>query len=349
MKAVVWTRYGSPDVLQLREVAKPTPKDNEVLIRVHASTVTAGDCELRGLKLPLMLSLPMRAYVGIRRPKRMKILGQEFAGTIESVGKDVRRFQAGDEVFGISGFKSGGYAEYMCRPEHPKEMDGVLTTKPPGISFEEVAAISLGGMESLHYLRKADIRPGQKVLIIGAGGSIGTFAVQLAKHFGAEVTAIDSTTKLDMLRSIGADHAIDYTQEDFTESAEVYDAIFDVVGKTPIARAMNCLSDAGTYLMANPRIRTMLRARMASGGTNKTLVYGNTHYGSEQLDTLKALVEAGDVRIVIDRSYPLGQTAEAHTYVETGAKKGNVVIDVLQEEISSLSSEEFGNRRERQC
>ena len=328
MKAVVWTRYGSPDVLQLREVAKPTPKDNEVLIRVHAATVTAGDCELRGLKLPLMLSLPMRAYVGIRRPRRTTILGQEFAGTIECVGKDVRRFQAGDEVFGMAGFKSGGYAEYMCRPEHPKEMDGVLTAKPSGIGFEEAASISLGGMESLHYLRKADIRPGQKVLIIGAGGSIGTMGVQLAKHFGAEVTAIDSTSKLDMLRSIGTDHVIDYTREDFTQNGERYDVIFDVVGKTSMARGMTCLTDAGIYLMANPRVSKMLRGRFAARGTNKKIVFGNVVYSTEQLDYLKSLVEDAKLRIVIDRRYPLEEVAAAHRYVETGQKLGNVIITV---------------------
>ena len=330
MKAVVWTAYGSPNVLQLRGVEKPMPKDNEVLIQINAATVTAGDCELRGLKLPLMLSLPMRAYVGIRKPKRIRILGQEFSGTIESVGNGVHRFQAGDEVFGISGFKSGGYAEYMCRPEQPKEMDGVLTTKPPSISFNEAAAISLGGMESLHYLKQAKIQPGQKVLIVGAGGSIGTIGVQLAKHFGAEVTAVDSTGKLDMLRSIGADYVIDYIREDFTESGEVYDAIFDVVGKTPIARGMRALSDTAIYLMANPRISKMLRGRMAASGTRKKIVFGNVAYGTEQLDTLKRLIEGGKLRIVIDRTYPLEQVAEAHRYVETGQKAGNVVITVAQ-------------------
>jgi len=328
MRAIVWTAYGAPDVLQLREVAKPVPKDNEVLIMVHASTVTAGDCEIRSLKLPLMLTLPMRVYIGIRRPKRMKILGQEFAGTIESVGENVRRFQEGDEVFGISGFKSGGYAEYLCRPEHPKEMDGVLTAKPPGTSFHEAAAISLGGMESLHHLRQANIQPGQKVLIVGAGGSIGTIGVQLAKHFGAEVTAVDSTGKLDMLRSIGADHVIDYTREDFTENGEIYDVIFDVVGKTPITRGMGSLSDAGIYLMANPRVSKIIRGRLAARGTNKKIAFGNVVYSTERLDYLKRLIEEGKLRIVIDRTYPLEQTAEAHRYVETGQKEGNVVITV---------------------
>jgi len=330
MRVVVWTAYGSPDVLRLDEVEKPAPKDNEVLIRVHASTVTAGDCEIRSLNLPLMLSLPMRAYIGILKPKRIKILGQEFAGIIEAVGKDVRRFQAGDEVFGISGFKSGGYAEYMCRPEHPKEMEGVLTTKPSNISLEEAAAVSLGGMESLHYLQKANIQIEQKVLIIGAGGSIGTMGVQLAKHFGAVVTAVDSAAKLDMLRSIGADHVIDYSVSDFTKNGERYDVIFDVVGKTSMARGMRSLSDTGVYLMANPRVSKMLSGRMAARGTNKRIVFGNVVYSAERLDYLKRLIEEGALRIVIDRTFPLEQTAEAHRYVETGQKAGNVVITVAK-------------------
>ena len=328
MRAVVWTKYGPAEVLQLREIAKPVPEDHEILIRVHASTVTAGDCEMRGLKLPLILSLPMRIYIGIRRPTRMRILGQEFAGTIEVVGKDVRRFQIGDEVFGMSGFKSGGYAEYLCRPEHPKEMGGVLTTKPSGISFEEAAAISLGGLESLHYLKEADIQPGQKVLIIGAGGSIGTIGVQLAKQFGAEVTAVDSTPKLDMLRAIGADNVIDYTTSDFTRDGEAYDVIFDVVGKSSMARGMKCLADRGIYLMANPRISKMLWGRIAARGTYKKLVFGNVVYSTERLDHLKGLVEEGKLTIVIDRTYPLEESAEAHRYVETGQKTGNVIITV---------------------
>ena len=332
MRAVLWTAYGAPDVLRLGEVEKPTPKVNEVLIRVHASTVTAGDCELRSLRMPPMLSLPMRAYVGIRRPRRVRILGQEFAGTIEAVGKDVRRFHVGDEVFGMAGFASGGYAEYLCQPERPKEMEGVLTAKPRGISFEEAAAVSLGGLESLHYLREAKIQPGQKVLIIGAGGSIGTMGVQLAKHFGAEVTAVDHGSKLDMLRSIGADHVIDYTQEDFTQRGEVYDVIFDVVGKTSIARGMRLLSDEGSYLMANPRVTKMLHGRWASRGTHKRLVAGRVTYGVEPLEVLKTLIEQGTLRIIIDRAYPLEQTAKAHRYVETGQKAGNVIIRVLDQE-----------------
>jgi NADPH:quinone reductase-like Zn-dependent oxidoreductase len=235
MKAMVWTKFGPPEVLQLQEVAKPAPKDHEVLIRIYATTVTAGDCELRGLKFPLGLRLPIRIFVGLIRLIRQRpmILGQELAGEIEAVGKDVKRFRKGDQVFGWSGLGLGAYAEYKCLPE-----DGVLAIKPANISYEEAAVLAVGGLDAVHFLRKGHIQSGQKVLINGAGGSIGTFAVQFGKYFGAEVTAVDSTGKLDMLRSIGADQVIDYTQEDFTKIGETYDVIFDVVGKSSFSRSV---------------------------------------------------------------------------------------------------------------
>src|SRR6266849_2803531 len=236
MKAMVWTKFGPPDVLQLQEVAKPAPKDKEVLIRIYATTVTAADCELRGLKVPLAFRLPLRIYVGLIRPGPI-ILGQELAGAIEAVGKDVKRFRKGDHVFGWSGLGLGAYAEYKCLPE-----DGVLAIKPANITYEEAAALPLGGLEAVYFLRRGNIQPGQKVLIHGAGGSIGTFAIQLAKYFGADVTAVDSTAKLDMLRSIGADQVIDYTQEDFTKNGETYDVIFDVVGKSSFSRSVRLLT-----------------------------------------------------------------------------------------------------------
>src|SRR3990172_2831 len=258
MKAIVWTRYGPPDVLQLRDVEQPTPKANEVLIRVLATTVTAGDCEMRSLRIPVSLRLLLRMYNGLRKPKRVTILGQEVAGEIESVGRDVRHRKNGDHVFAATGIHFGAYAEYICLPE-----DG-METKPANITYEEAAAIPVGGLNALHFLRKASIRSGHKVLINGAGGSIGTMAVQLAKSFGAEVTAVDSTRKLDMLRSIGADHVIDYTQEDFTKIGDTYDVIFDVVGKGPFSGCLRSLKERGIYLVGNPTLSRRVRGRWAS-------------------------------------------------------------------------------------
>ena len=230
MKAIVCTKYGPPDVLQLKEVEKPTPKDNEVLIRIYATTVTAGDCELRGLKFPLLLQTLMRVGFGFRRPRR-RILGQELAGEIEAVGKDVKRFKKGDQVLDGPVYVLGAYAEYTCLPE-----DGVLAIKPSNMTYEEAAPLAVGGLEAVYFLKRGNIQSGQKVLINGAGGSIGTYAIQLARYFGANVTAVDSTGKLDMLLSIGADRVIDYTHEDFTKSGETYDVIFDVIGKSSFSR-----------------------------------------------------------------------------------------------------------------
>ncbi len=323
MKAIVWTKYGPPDVLQLREVEKPTPKANEVLIRIHATTVTAGDCEMRSLRMPLSLRLLLRMYNGLRKPKRITILGQELAGEIESVGNDVRRRNEGDQVLAATGLDFGAYAEYICLPQ-----DGVVATKPANITYEEAAAIPVGGLNALHFLRKASIHSGQKVLINGAGGSIGTMAVQLAKSFGAEVTGIDSTRKLDMLRSIGADHVIDYTQEDFTKSSETYDVIFDVVGKGSFSGGIRSLKEGGTYLLGNSALSQRVRGRWTSMVSSKKVIAGTASYKTENLIFLKELIEAGKVRTVIDRRYPLEQIAEAHRYLETGHKKGNVVITV---------------------
>ncbi|MFC1936420.1 NAD(P)-dependent alcohol dehydrogenase [Chloroflexota bacterium] len=330
MKAVVWTKYGSPDGLQLREVEKPIPKEDEVLIKIHAATVTAGDCEMRSLKLPFYLSFPMRLFIGFRKPTRKTILGMELAGEIEAVGKDVKKFKVGDQVFGSTGFGPGAYAEYICMPEKIKEMYGPLAMKPTNMSYEEAACVPIGGLESLHFLRQAKIQPGQKVLINGAGGSIGTFGIQLAKHYGAEVIAVDSAGKLDMMRSIGADHVVDYTQEDFTKMVEMYDVIFDVIGKSPFSRSIKSLRENGYYLIANPRPSKMIRGAWVSSRSSKKVITATSSPTTRDLNTLKELIEQGKIKSVIDRRYPLEQTAEAHRYVETGQKKGNVIITVEQ-------------------
>jgi len=326
MKAVIWTKYGPPDVLQLREVEKPAPKDYEVLIRIHATTVTAGDCEVRRMQIPILFRFPMRAYVGLIRPKRVTILGSEVAGEIEAVGGDVHSFKEGDQVFGSAGFGMGANAEYMCLPEESE--DATLAIKPANMTYDEAATVPFGGRDALHFLRKANIQRGQRVLINGAGGSIGSFGVQLAKHFGAEVIAVDSTAKLDMLRSIGADRVIDYTEEDFTESGETYDVIFDVVGKSPFSRSLRSLKEDGFYLLANPAPSHMIRGLLTSRRSSKTVVIQPASGTVEELVFLRGLIEAGKLKTVIDRRYPLEQTAEAHRYVETGQKQGNVVITV---------------------
>jgi NADPH:quinone reductase-like Zn-dependent oxidoreductase len=329
MKAIVWTKYGSPDGLELQDVEKPAPKENEVLIKIYATTAFAGDCELRSLKFPLpLMSLAMRIYVGLIRPKRMTILGQELAGEIEAVGKDVKLFKEGDQVFGTTGFGMGAYAEYICLPEKPKGMSGPLAIKPANMSYEEAAAVPTGGLEALHFLRKANIQSGQRVLINGAGGTIGTFGIQLARHFGAEVTAVDSTGKLDMLRSIGADHVIDYTQEDFTKSGQTYDVIFDVVGKSSFSGSIKLLKQNGSFLLANPGLSHMLRGPGISRRSSKNVIQGAANKTARDLNFLKELIEAEKIKTVIDRCYPLEKTAEAHRYVEKGGKKGNVIITV---------------------
>ena len=327
MKAIVWTKYGPPEVLQLREVPKPTPNDDEVLIRIHATTVTAGDCEMRSLKFPIILSLPMRLWIGFLKPKGTTIPGTELAGEVEAVGKDVTLFKEGDQVFGAAGMGFGANAEYICLPERPGDMEGGVAIKPANMTYEEAATVPFGGRDALHFLRLGNIQSGQKILINGAGGSIGTFAVQLAKLDGAEVTAVDSTAKLDMLRSIGADHVVDYTQQDFTERGEIYDVIFDVVGKISFSRTNKVLKENGIYLLANPASQ-MLAGLWTQMASSKKVVMQTASATVRDLEFIRSLVDEGKLRTVIDRSYPLEDITEAHRYVETGAKQGNVVITV---------------------
>lgn len=330
MKAIVWKKYGSPDGLQLQEVEKPVPKDDEILVRIHATSVTAGDCEMRRLELPLMLSFPVRLYAGLFKPKRITILGQELAGTVEEAGKNVRSFQVGDEVFGTTGFNFGAYAEYICLPAEPGDTQGTLAAKPTNLTYEEAAAVPTAGFEALHFLREADIQPGKKVLIIGGGGSIGTFALQLARHFGAEVTGVDSSDKLDLMRSIGADHVIDYTKDDYFNMSESYDLIIDVVGKKSVSRRLRLLKPDGCYFLAYAGISHIFLKSWVSMTSKKKLIIESSSQSKEDLLLLKALIEAGTLKPVIDKIYPLEQTAEAHRYAESGRKKGNVAICVVQ-------------------
>ncbi len=330
MRAIVWTKYGPPKSLELRDVEKPTPKNNEVLVKVHATTVTAGDCEMRTLSLPFFLGFFIRFYTGLRRPTRVTILGQEFAGEVADAGKDVTRFKRGDLVFGPThNFSFGAYAEYICLPEN-----GTLAMKPGNVTFEEAAAVSVGGLNALSFIRKGDLQDGKRILINGAGGSIGTIAIQLAKTLGAEVTAVDSTGKLDMLRSIGADFVIDYAQVDFTESGEKYDVIFDIVGKAPFSGCMRSLKEDGIYLLGNLNLSKWIRMKWTSIRSQMKLTAKTADYKTEDLVYLKELIEAGTLIIIIDRTFPLEQMVEAHRYVETGGKKGNVVITVSHENVA---------------
>ena len=331
MRAIVCTKWGSPDVLKLKEVKTPVPKPTEVLVKIFATSVFAGDCEMRSLKFPLLLRLLMRIGFGFRGPRK-KILGQELAGEIESVGQEVKLFKKGDQVFAATGLGFGAYAEYTCLSEQ-----GVLAIKPVNMTYEEAVTIPVGGLNALHFLEKGNIQNGQKVLINGAGGSIGTIAVQLAKSYGAEVTCVDSTEKLDMLRAIGADHVIDYTLEDFASSerrdnGEIYDVIFDVVGKRSVLDCIGSLKEQGVYLFGNGMLSPNNRRRWKTTAGSRKLIGGTADYKAEQLISLRELIEAGKIKSVIDRRYTLEQMPEAHRYVDTGQKKGNVVVIVAQNE-----------------
>ncbi len=320
MKAIVYERYGSPDVLQLKEVEKPTPKSHEVLIKIHATTVTSGDWRVRSLTVPTGFGLIMRLVFGISRP-RQPILGTELAGVVESVGKDVTTFQVGDAVFAFSDVSMGCHAEYKCMAE-----SSPIALKPTNLTFGEAAALSFGGTTALDFLRRGKLKTGEKVLINGASGSVGTAAVQLAQYFGADVTGVCSTANLALVRSLGASHVIDYTQENFTQNGETYDIIVDTVGTAPFSRSHASLNARGRLLLVLAGLPDMLQALWVSMTSRQTVIAGPAAVRVEDLRFLAELAEAGQFKPVIDRCYPFEQIAEAHRHVDTGRKKGNVVI-----------------------
>ena len=326
MKTILHTAYGPPDELRLGEVEKPVPKDNEVLIRIHASTVTTSDCNTCNLTFtPRLFFLPMRMQFGFLKP-RNQILGLDLAGEVEAVGKKVTRFQEGDQVFGTTEPAFGAHAEYICLPE-----DAVLVTKPANMTFEQAATIPVMANTASYFIRDmGKVQAGQKVLIIGASGGIGTFAVQLAKYYGAEVTGVCSTANIELVRSLGADKVIDYTRQDFSESGETYDLIFDAVGRSSFARCKGSLVENGAYLVTVPNPAVLLGMLWTSVAGTKKVRMGGAPASLDNMIILKELIEAGNLETVIDRRYPLSQTADAFKYVEKGHKKGNVVIMVME-------------------
>lgn len=320
MKAVIYTKYGPPDVLRLAEVVKPVPRNDEVLIRVHATTVSVPDRRCRSFTVPLSFWIPARLALGVLKPKR-PILGAELSGTIEAVGRSVTRFKEGDAVFAATLLHFGAYAEYVCLPE-----SGVIAIKPGNMTYEEAAAVPIGARAALHFLKKARITRGQKVLIYGASGSVGTFAVQLARYFEADVTGVCSGANLDLVRSLGATQAIDYTKEDFAARGEVYDVVFVAVDKVPFSQCMRALKKGGVYMNVTTPVRT-LPMRWAALTSGKRIITGeHPPETADDLAFLRGLIEEGKLRSVIDRQYQLERIVDAHRYVDQGHKKGNVVI-----------------------
>jgi len=323
MKAIICTKYGAPEVLQLTELAKPVPKENEVLIKVKATTANAADARIRGAIFPSIFNFPVKLAMGFKGPRK-KVLGVELAGIIEALGKNVTQYQVGDEIFASSGASFGAYAEYTCLPEN-----AVMALKPQNMSFEEAATVPHCALAALHYLKKGNVGTGQKVMIYGASGGIGTYAVQIAKVFSAKVTAVCSTANVEMVKALGADEVIDYTCEELSKENETYDAIFDTIGKAPITECVNLLEGGGMYLSAvHLELTRILEGIKLSVKSSKKVIGGVAHYTSENLNFLKSLIEEGNLKAAIDSTFPLEQIRKAHAYVDTGHKKGHVVISV---------------------
>jgi 2-desacetyl-2-hydroxyethyl bacteriochlorophyllide A dehydrogenase len=317
MKAITYQQYGSPEVLQLKDVEKPMPKNNEILLKIKATAVNSGDIRLRKAD-----PFAVRFLFGLMKPK-INILGSVFSGEVESIGKDVTLFKVGDQVFGHTDMRFGAYAEYICLPE-----DGSLALKPANISHNEAAVIPFGGVTALHFIKKAAIKPGQKVLVVGASGAVGSAAVQLAKSYGANVTAVCSTANIALVKSLGADKVIDYTKEDFTQNGETYDVIFDAVNTISVSRSIKSLNKNGIMILSAAEMPEMLQGLWISKTSNKKVLTGVISHKAADIVFLKELIEAGKFKPVIDRTYPLTQMAEAHAYVEKGHKKGNIIINI---------------------
>ena len=325
MKTSFHEMYGPPEVVQLREVEKPIPKDSEVLIKIHSATVTSGDWRVRSLIVPAGFGLIMRLVFGISKP-RQPVLGSELAGVVESIGNDVSQFKVGDHVFAFSDAAMGCHAEYKCMPQ-----SALIALKPPNISFDEAAALSFGGTTALDFLRRGRLEPAQRVLVNGASGGVGTAMVQLASHFGAEVTAVCSNANVALVRSLGASHVIDYAQQDFTRNGETYDVIADVVGTAPFARCKGSLKKNGCLLMVLAGLPDMLQIPWIAMTNSRRVIAGPVTSRAEDLRFLAELAQAGKFKPVIDRRYPFAQIVDAHRYVDTGRKKGNVVLKMVHD------------------
>ena len=332
MKAIMFTEYGTPDVLHIKEMDKPTPKDNEILIRIHATSLNVGDLWARNFKaitpskfsMPLPLWLPSRLYFGVTKP-RINILGNEFAGEVEAVGKNVKRFKKGDQVFGYRGQSMGANAEYMCMPEN-----GMVAIKPTNISYEEAAVISYGALTALPLLKRVNIQRGQKVLINGASGGIGSAAVQLAKYYGAEVTGVCGTPRLGFVKALGADKVIDYAKEDFTQNGETYDLILDIMNKSSFEKCKNSLKPKGIYLLASFKMKQVFQMLQTSRSSGKKVICVLSMENLVDMELTRKLVEEGKIKAIVDKRFPMERAAEAHRYVESGNKAGSVVITIGQ-------------------
>ncbi|MCY3412799.1 MAG: NAD(P)-dependent alcohol dehydrogenase [Candidatus Heimdallarchaeota archaeon] len=328
MRAAIWKNYGPPQVLEIEEIDKPIPSPDEVLIQVHATSVFQGDCEMRALKFPWYLKYPLRLFFGWKKPKPGSILGQELSGVIEEVGENITDFKVGDEVYAAMSFSMGAYAEYKAMKPSG---DGTVAIKPLNISHAEAATIPVGGLNALYFIRKASLEKGSTILINGAGGSIGVIAIQLAKYFGAEITIVDSEEKLPILMELGADHTIDFTRQDFTRLGTKYDVVLDIVGGNAkgnsLTKGLKAVKKGGKYVMVNPKLSQVFLGKFL-GLFGKKVISGTVGYRKVDLDRLTNFIEKGEVKPVIDMQYTLEQIAEAHEYVDTGRKTGNVAITV---------------------